>query len=57
MRLHPEDIQEIAKQVVFLMANPPKEQRFESDFGKRVLAAKAELARKKAVRSMDRGAA
>lgn len=51
-RLHPEDIQAIAERVVFLLdpARVPKEQTFQSDFGKRVLKAKAELATKKAAR-------
>ena len=47
-RLHPEDIQAIAERVVALLASPPKkEQQFTSDFGKRVLAAKAEYLAKK----------
>jgi hypothetical protein len=52
-RLHPDDIQAIAERVVSLMnAPPPKpEQVFQSDFGKKVLAAKALYSEKKARRA------
>ena len=47
-----QQIREIFRQelAAFFSSAAPKEQRFESDFGKRVLAAKEALAEKKARR-------